>query len=81
MKRELKNKLKAGKKMSSAVAKKQSFENSPHDLSKNLKIISLPNNTEEELCYSLDKSLFQLEKDLVFFNFALKEIKEIIKFS
>ena len=34
---------------------------------------------EEELCQTLDKSLFQLEKELAFFNFAVKEIKDITK--
>ena len=79
MKTELKNKLKS-KKMSSAFTKKISSENSSPDLSSNLKIISVSEDNKKDLHSSLNKNLFQLEKDLVYFNFALKEIKDIIKF-
>ena len=75
---ELKNSL--SKKMSLAsVKKKQLFGKSSSNFSKDLKIVSFPDNKEEELFYNLNKNLFQLEKDLSYFNFAVKEIKDIIK--
>lgn len=76
---QLKDNLKTEKKTSSSAVRGQSFESAPQD--KNLKIISVSNNKKEELFYSLNKNLFQLEKKLVYFNFALKEIKEIVKIS
>ena len=74
---ELKDSLKTRKKISSVITKKQSFENNSSGFSKSMKLLSFPN--DKGLCYSLDKNLFQLEQKLVYFDFALKEIKDIIK--
>lgn len=68
----LKNNIKTSEKMSLAsVKKKQLFKKAVPDFSNGLKIISL-SDREEELCHSLDRKLFQLEKDLTYFNFAIK---------
>ena len=77
----LKNNLKTSEEMSLASAKKkQLFKKASSESSNNLKIISL-SDQGETLCHSLDRKLFKLEKDLAYFNFAVKEIKNIIKFS
>lgn len=34
----------------------------------------------EELCGLLNNNLFQLEKDMAYFQFAIKEIKDISRF-
>ena len=53
-------------------------ESSAPSFSKELKIFSVSTD-EEELCQTLDKNLFQLEKELAFFNFAVGEVKDITK--
>ena len=76
-----KNNITKGKKMSlGAVKKKQVFKKASLDVFTDLKIVSL-SDSKEELFYSLNQNLFQLEKDMAYFNFAVKEVKDIIKFS
>ena len=77
---ELKKLVKKREKMNLvSKAQNQLFEkNIESAFSKELKFFSV-SKKEEELCEALDKSLFQLEKELAFFNFAVKEIKDITK--
>lgn len=46
---------------------------------KNLTFIPLSEVSQEDLCKNINKNLFQLEKDLAYFSFAIKEIKDITK--
>ncbi|MCY4321221.1 MAG: hypothetical protein OXC37_02280 [Bdellovibrionaceae bacterium] len=77
MKDKLKKKTKIGKKMRQSAVKKNNQLKKSSDNS-NLKIISLFDR-KEELCHNLDTNLFQLEKDMAYFRFAVKELEEIIK--
>ena len=59
-----------------AIRKTNVHEKKPLDYPKALTFFPL---TEEnsELCQNINYNLFQLEKDLAFFSFAIKEIKDI----
>ena len=80
MKSKLKKLLKKREKMNPVfIAQTQLFEKSATpSFSKELKIFSV-SKEEKELCQTLDKNLFQLEKELAFFNFAVREVKDITK--
>ena len=64
----------------STVKENQWTEKASPGFYRELKIFSAPSG-DGDLCYNLDKKLFQLEKDLAYFNFAVKEIKDITKTS
>ena len=63
-----------------SAKKKQVFKKNSSVVSTGLKTEPL-SGRREELFYNLNRNLFQLEKDMAYFNFAVEEIKDIIKFS
>ena len=74
-----KNTIQTDKKVNLA-SKKKAFENPPPSLSKGLNVLPAFEK-EEELCQNISKNLFQLEKDMIYFYFAIKEVKDITKLS
>lgn len=48
-----------------------------HNTESNSKLLPfLHVSNSDDLCYSIEKNLFNLERDLACFRFAIKEIKE-----
>ena len=45
--------------------------------SKSLTFFPLPQKGSDHLCQDINRNLFQLEKQLAYFNFAVKELKDI----
>ncbi len=37
----------------------------------------IPDQEPEDICQNINKNLFKLEKDIAYFSFAIKEIKDI----
>ena len=58
------------------VRKNNTGRQSPEIYPKSLTFFPLSEETED-LCRNIDQTLFQLEKDLAYFSFAIKEIKDI----
>lgn len=46
-----------------------------------LTFFPLSPNDPKDLCQNISKNLFELEKELAFFSFAIQEIKDITHFS
>ena len=57
--------------------KEQSFKPNPELYSKALTFFPLSVQDSEDICQNINKNLFQLEKNLAYFHFAIQEIKEI----
>ena len=60
------------------VMKDGGARQSPQAYTKGLKVFPLVSPNEDP-CETIRRNLFQLEKDLAYFNFAITEIKDITK--
>ena len=68
---------KSEKKMDITMIRKHNTgRQSPEIYPKSLTFFPLSEETKD-LCRNIDQTLFQLEKDLAYFRFAIKEIKDI----
>lgn len=68
-----------GKKMDLTGLKKNNADRQiPKAYLKSLTFFPLSEDADK-LCRDIDENLFQLEKDLSYFKFAINEIKDIIK--
>ena len=80
---EIKPKLKKnlrlkGKKMNlRAREKNNALRQSPVAYPKSLTFFPIPEQEPEDICQNINKNLFKLEKDIAYFSFAIKEIKDI----
>ena len=68
------DRLKKGDKMLASVKK------AIPAFSKDLKFMPVLEEGKD-LCQSINRNLFQLEKEVAYFKFAIKEVKDITKFS
>ena len=75
----LKTTIKKSEKML-ASKKNHLFKKAVPAFSKNLEFMPVPEEGKD-LCQSINKNLFQLEKEVSYFRFAIKEIRDITKFS
>ena len=75
----LKNTIKKSEK-TLADKKNHLFKKAIPAFSKDLKFMPV-HEKGKSLCQSINRNLFQLEKEVAYFRFAVKEIKDITKFS
>ena len=77
----LKNGTRKGQKMNLASFKQRESIQKPETAfsSSKLSFFPLSKEAEGDICQSLNKNIFHLEKKLAYFSFAVNEVKDITK--